>query len=122
MNATFGNFLKRLRLAKRITLRDFCLKNGFDPGNYSRIERGLFQPPQREDLLAKYAVALGLVRGSDEWIEFFDTAAAARGEIPKDILSDEEVVGKLPAFFRTLRGSRMDGKKMDAFIDKIRRS
>ena len=122
MSATFGSLLKKLRVAKRITLREFCLKNGFDPGNYSRLERGLFQPPQREELLEKYANALGLVRGSDDWLEFFDTAAATRGEIPKDLLSDEEMVGKLPAFFRTLRGARMDGDKLDDFVEKIRRS
>ena len=59
-------------------MRDFCLRHGFDPGNYSRLERGLFPPPQREELLERYANAVGLVRGSDDWLEFFDTAAASR--------------------------------------------
>jgi transcriptional regulator with XRE-family HTH domain len=114
--------LKRLRVAKGLTLREFCLENGLDPGNYSRLERGLFQPPQKEELLEKYAVALGVKRGSDEWLEFFDIAAASRGEIPKDLLSDEEVLGKLPAVFRTLRGSAIDPDKLDDLIEKIRRT
>ena len=122
MNTAFGALLKKLRIARKVTLREFCEKHGFDPGNYSRLERGHFPPPHREDLLERYAVALGLKRGSDDWIEFFDTAAASRGEIPKDLLSDEELVGKLPAFFRTLRGARMDGDKLDDFVEKIRRS
>jgi transcriptional regulator with XRE-family HTH domain len=122
MSAAFGKMLKRLRVAKGLTLREFCLENGLDPGNYSRLERGLFQPPQKEELLEKYAVALGVKRGSDEWLEFFDIAAASRGEIPKDLLSDEEVLGKLPAVFRTLRGSAIDPDKLDDLIEKIRRT
>ena len=122
MNNQFGQLMKRLRIAKRLTLREFCNMNGFDPGNYSRLERGLFQPPQKEELLTKYATALGLRRGSDEWLEFFDLAAACRGEIPQDILSDEEVLNKLPALFRTLRGSPTSQNKLDDLVDKIRRS
>ncbi|HVS38620.1 MAG TPA: helix-turn-helix transcriptional regulator [Gemmataceae bacterium] len=122
MSNAFGNRMKQLRVARGLTLREFCLSNRFDPGNYSRLERGLFQPPQKETLLEKYATALGLKRGSDEWLEFFDLAAAARGEIPKDILSDEEVVGKLPVLFRTLRGAAISEEKLDALIEKVRRS
>ena len=118
----FGEMLKRLRMTKGITLREFCLAHKLDPGNYSRLERGLFPPPQREELLEKYAMALDLRRGSDEWIEFFDLAAASRGEIPRDILSDQEVVGKLPAVFRTLRGKPLSADKLDELVEKIRRT
>ena len=99
MSKAFGRRMKELRTAKGVTLREFCQANRFDPGNYSRLERGLFAPPQKEELLAKYATALGLTRGSDAWLEFFDLAAASRGEIPTDLLADEEVVEKLICFF-----------------------
>ncbi len=89
---------------------------------YSRLERGLFPPPQKEDLLEKYATALGLKRGSDGWLEFFDLAAASKDEIPKDLLADEEILDKLPVLFRTLRGSPIPVDKLDKLIDKIRRS
>jgi len=117
----FGKLLKSLRQKTGKTMREFCLEHGLDPGNYSRLERGLFTPPQREELLEKYATALGLVRGSDEWLEFFDTAAASRGEIPKDLLSDEELLSKLPVLFRTLRGSPVSPDKLDSLIERIRR-
>lgn len=117
----FGKHLKDLRTKRGITLREFCQVNKLDPGNYSRLERGLFLPPQKEELLSKYAVALGLVRGSEEWLEFFDLAAVSRGEIPRDLLSDEEVVGKLPILFRTLRGSSVSEEKLDKLVEKIRR-
>jgi transcriptional regulator with XRE-family HTH domain len=123
MNANaFGKLLKNLRMEKGLTLREFCQNNRIDPGNYSRLERGLFPPPQREEILEKYALALGLKRGSDEWLELFDLAAAARGQLPKDLLSDEEVVEKLPAIFRTLRGSPLTADKLDELIEKVRRS
>jgi transcriptional regulator with XRE-family HTH domain len=120
--STFGQMLKSLRIAQRITLREFCEKNHFDPGNYSRLERGMFPPPQREDLLERYATALGLTRGSEEWLEFFDTAAACRGELPPDLMSDDALLRKLPALFRTLRGNQLSPEMLDELIEKIRKA
>jgi transcriptional regulator with XRE-family HTH domain len=114
--------LKRIRLQQRMTLREFCLKNGFDPGNYSRIERGLFPPPESHELVERYAKALGLKPGSDDWLELFDVAAAERGRIPEDIMSDEAVVDKLPVFFRTMRGKQLSPEQLNDLIERIRRS
>jgi transcriptional regulator with XRE-family HTH domain len=122
MSKAFGNHLKELRIAKGVTLREFCQVNGFDPGNYSRLERGLFPPPQKEELLTKYATSLGLKRNTDDWLVFFDLAAASRGEIPSDLLSDEEIVEKLPVIFRTLRGAPVTEELLDELIEKIRTS
>lgn len=117
----FGEYLKELRRKKGMTLREFCLANGIDPGNYSRLERGVFAPPQKEEILERYATALGVARGSDQWFEFFDLAAAARGEIPKDLRSDEEVLAKLPLLFRTLRGSLLPPEKLDELVERLRK-
>ncbi len=118
----FGELLRKHRLAAGTTLRDFCLKNKLDPGNYSRLERGMFAAPQKPELIERYAVALGLKPGSDEWLDFFDVAAASRGELPRDLLDDEELLGKLPLLFRTLRGGQVESRKLDELIDRIRRS
>jgi len=120
MNA-FGSLLRKLRAKRALTLREFCLRNQFDPGNYSRLERGLYPPPQSHEQLEKYARALGLTEGSDEWLEFFDVAAATRGEIPRDLLSDAELVEKLPVLFRTLRGQPVSPEKLDQLAELIRR-
>ena len=122
MNNAFGKQLKKLRMAKGLTLREFCLRNAIDPGNYSRLERGIFPAPQKEQVLERYATALGLVQGSSEWLEFFDLAMVSRGEIPHELMSDDAVVGKLPILFRTLKGSQITSEKLDALVDKIRRS
>jgi hypothetical protein len=39
--------------------------------------------------------------------------------LPKDLLSDEEVVEKLPVLFRTLRGTPVRADK-DELIEKVR--
>src|SRR5580693_7900072 len=120
MTTKFGELLKRLRIANGVTLRDHCERHHIDPGNYSRLERGLFAPPQKEELLAKYATALGIKKNTDEWLEFFDVAALSRGEIPKD-LQDEELVEHLPVLFRTLRGDRPSSEKLDQLVEMMRK-
>ncbi len=119
---TFGAYFKDLRIKRGVTLRSFCREHGFDPGNISKLERGRFGPPGSEEKLAEYAHALGVKRGSDEWYEFFDRAAAERGRIPNDLLSNDEVLGKLPVLFRTLRGAKVDRATLDALVERIRRA
>src|SRR2546423_9436248 len=100
----FGEFVKELRARKRLGLRQFCLEHGHDPSNWSKIERGVNPPPRDEKTLEKWARQVGLKAGTAEWQEFMDLADIARGEIPKHVLSDEELLKKLPVFFRSIRG------------------
>jgi len=80
------------------------------------------QPPQDPDILERYAKALEIEVGSDDWYAFFDLAAANRGIIPKDLMSDRDVVEMLPAFFRTLRGQKPTEEEMRNLAAKIKRS
>lgn len=121
-DVSFGAVFKRRRIAAGMTLRAFCQQHGFDPGNISKLERGRMGPPESEAKLAEYAEALGLNPDTEEWFEFFDKAAAERGRIPSDLLSDEELLGKLPVLFRTLRGGKVDGAHLDDLIERIRRA
>jgi len=119
---TFGEMLKKYRLAAGLSLRDFCETNGYDAGNYSKLERGKFAPPDHSKV-ESYAVALGLSQGGDEWISLFDSAAAERGRIPNDIMSDSELVEKLPVFFRTLRSEKQTGNiDLDSLADVVRKN
>ena len=108
MGSGFGVYFKELRKRKGRTLRAFCQANGFDPGNISRLERGIAPPPESQAKLRQYGKALGLRKGSMEWIEFFDRAAGARRQLPVDLLRDGKVLEKLPALFRTLRAGRVE--------------
>lgn len=117
---TFGEFFKAQRMATGKTLREFCLERGYDPGNLSKLERGLLPPPQSREKLEEYARALGLREGTDVWYDFFDLAAAETGRIPED-LQDEKLVKKLPVIFRTLRGRKLTDEQLDQLVERLRR-
>ncbi len=116
----FGEFVKAMRAEKRITLREFCKRTGVDPGNYSRVERGLLPPPQDSETLQKYAIGLEIKDGSEKGQMLFDLAAVGRGIIPPDIMSDKDVVKHLPLFFRTLRRKKPTVKQMKWLVDKLK--
>src|SRR4030043_1983564 len=115
MGALFGEYFKKKRLEMRKTLRQFCLENGLDPGNISKIERGILPPPQSREKLAHYAKCLGIVEGGDEWLEFFDIARTDAGRIPEDLLADKNIVAKLPLVFRTIKGQKLTGDQLEKF-------
>jgi len=119
MGALFGDFFKKKRLESGKTLRQFCLENGLDPGNISKIERGILPPPQSREKLAHYAKCLGIVEGSDEWLEFFDIARADIGRIPEEILADSNIVAKLPLVFRTLKGQKLTGEQLEKLAREL---
>ncbi len=119
--ARFGKFFKERRIALSLTLREFCRNNGLDPGNISRLERGLLSPPQGRETLEHYAKLLKLKKGSDEWYTYFDFAAAENGRIPAELLEDEELLEKLPILFRTLRGQKVPDEQLDDLVRKLRK-
>lgn len=123
MNETshFGEFFKKRRMALGLTLREFCRLNSLDPGNVSRLERGLLPPPQSREILESYAKLLKLKKGSDEWYQFFDLAAAGSGRIPSEFLEDKEILSRLPILFRTLRGQKVPDEQLDELVRKIRK-
>ena len=116
----FGEFFKTKRRGLGVSLRAFCRKNGLDPGNMSKLERGVLAPPEGRGKLEAYAAMLGLQEGSDEWFEFFDLAAAARGRIPDSLLEDERVVRALPMMYRTLRKDKPEREEVERLMKLIR--
>lgn len=121
----FGTYFKEMRLKNRITLREFCVKNGFDPGNISKIERGVAPPPKSMDVLTRFAESLGIKKGSGEWSEFIDRASACSGTIPPDMMEDSAFVAKLPLVFRALRGQAgkdITDEQLRSLAEDIRRA
>lgn len=118
----FGTFFKEMRIGQRVTLRQFCQEHGYDPGNISKLERGLLPPPESEAKLHDYARALKIRRGSDAWYQFFDLARASRGKLPPEILRKRDVIARLPLLFRTLRGQKVSEQKLNELIEMIRRA
>ena len=118
---TFGDLFKLKRIEKGLTLREFCRINGFDPGNVSKIERGLFQPPQSREMLSKYAAALGIEEGSEDWLAFCDLAIISAGKIPEDMVTNEELMNALPVLFRTVRDKTLGDEGLEKLIKSIKR-
>jgi len=94
---------------------------GVEPGNYSKMERGLLPAPKDEAKLEPYRRALSLADDSPEWRELARLSSLSRGEIPHRVLSDKELVGKLPALFRSLEGEAVDEEVLDELVAAIRR-
>lgn len=118
---SFGEFFKQKRMSLRKTLRQFCQEHELDPGNISKIERGRLAPPGSEEKLKEYAEYLNIKIGGKEWESFKDLAAIGAGKIPKD-LRDEELLTRLPMFFRTLRDKKFSKEDLEELIKKIRES
>lgn len=115
----FGESLKEMRIRQELSLRKTCQLTGYDPSNWSKIERGKIPPPSDEKILARWAKVLG-VQTKKEVQDFIDEAILAQGIIPRDILSDAEVMKYLPAFFRTLRNKKPTKEEIDRLIELIR--
>jgi len=116
----FGEYFKASRIAIKKTLRQFCIGNGLDPGNISKLERSLLPPPQSREKLEEYAGYLKIKKGSDGWYTFFDLAAAETGKIPDDIMAKEKIEDKLPILFRTLRGQKVSDENLEKLIKILR--
>ena len=101
----FGAHIKKTRLDMGLSLRAFCLEHGEDPSNWSRLERGMMRPPESLERIAQIGHYLAYEDDSPEMQGFFDLADTDRGTIPADIMSNEDLIEKLPLVFRTLRGA-----------------
>ncbi|MBI3326549.1 MAG: helix-turn-helix domain-containing protein [Nitrospinae bacterium] len=121
MGGKFGEFFHARRIGTGSTLRQFCLEHGLDPGNISKLERGLLRPPKSPEKLGYYARLLQLTPGTPEWQKFFDLAAAERGKIPEELMEDEHIVRTLPLLFRTLRRARGDNTFLADLVEMVQK-
>lgn len=121
-NLAFSEFFKEKRTALGLTLRQFCQKYGFDPGNISKLERGVFAAPQNEEKLGEYAKALKLTRGSEDWVKFFDLAAISNRDLGMMKLKNEHLIEKLPVLFRTLDNKELTEEKLNDIIELIKKA
>ena len=79
-------------------------------------------PPEGPEVLERIASALELEKGTPDYERIMDLAAAAKGRVPQDLLSDEDVAARLPILFRTLRSKPLSGGQLEKLIDSIRKA
>jgi len=120
MKNNFGEILKSLRIKNELGLREICKLTGYDPSNWSKIERGKMFPPSDIKVLEKWAKILNLKNKEAE--NFIDQAIIAQGMIPNDVLSEKEIVNHLPAFFRTLRNKKPTKEEIERLIEIIKKA
>jgi hypothetical protein len=81
----------------------------------------LLSPPQDEEKLQEIAQVLEIPLNSDSWKELRDSASIDAGLIPKDILSDQQIVNALPMFFRTIRSDKPTPEELEVLIEILRK-
>lgn len=116
----FGTFIRNIRRSKRIGLREFCSSLKFDSSQWSKIERGVLQPPKDQKVLSDIGRILGIKKPSHEWSLMLDLAALGRGRLPNDIAANDYVLESLPVLFRTIRGDDPTEEELRAIVDIIK--
>jgi transcriptional regulator with XRE-family HTH domain len=119
---TFGEHIRKKREELRLPLRRFCVENGFDPSNVSKIERGILPPPTDPDMIARFARAIGLRPNTKEWTYLHDLAAVSAGRLPSDVAEDDALVAKLPILLRELHSKKSKEAQLEAIKKILRES
>jgi transcriptional regulator with XRE-family HTH domain len=119
MHIPFGHLLKEFRLAVGLGQTQFAEMIGMKPSNLSAIEHGRRNPPDDAERLREIALALGLEEASEEWAQFFDSAAASRtGELPADV---RHMAGRklVPVLLRTIDDKQLSDDELARLIADI---
>ena len=83
-NARFGQYLRSVRQAKKISIRQLAKEVSKTPTYISDIEKGNNKPPDRE-LLDRIIAALYVEEFPDIRNRLYDLAAKERKDVPADI-------------------------------------
>lgn len=113
----FGTFTKDLRIRAQLTLREFAKRLKIDASNWSKIERGIIPPPPGDTFVPRISNLLDLSEQETQQLQ--DLATVARGELPKEI-DDQELLAKMPAFFRALKGREYTADDLEKLTNKIK--
>ncbi|QOI98536.1 MAG: helix-turn-helix transcriptional regulator [Flammeovirgaceae bacterium] len=111
----FHQFIKEKRMEKEVSLRQFCREAELDPSNWSKVERGLADPPRSAEILDRIANVLNF--NEEEIVTMKDLALI--DSIPQDLRPQENVLEKLPIFFRTVRGEKPNEEELKKLIKTI---
>ncbi len=113
----FGEFVRNLRIKNSLTLREFCRYANIDPSNWSKIERGILTPPRSKLILQNIAKSLKIKEGTDDYDTLHELAAI--DYLPKELLRNQNIVDRLPVFFRTLRGDKPKREELEELVELL---
>ncbi|MBW8016436.1 MAG: helix-turn-helix domain-containing protein [Planctomycetes bacterium] len=111
----FGSFLKAQRLKASFGLRRFADLIEMPASNLSAVEHGRRSMPADKVMLS--AEVIGLVKGTENWDDFFDLATVAE-QIPADV---QKIVNKgfVPALLRTIDNAKLTDDDIKNLIEEI---
>ena len=118
MKTLFGQYIRSLREARSLGLRQFARDVGMQPSNYSNMENGFLQAPG-DAALKRMCAALGLAEGTAEQTKLFDLAAKSRKEIPLDIRDFIKTHPLVPAMLRSMKDKKLSRSQIDSLLDDI---
>jgi transcriptional regulator with XRE-family HTH domain len=115
---TFGKLIKKKRLEKEQSLREFSRQTGYDIAYVSRLENDILTPPSEDGKLEKLAEAFSIKEGSKDWDQFLNLADVSRRKIPEEI--DDKVLNYLPAFFRKASKKNVTKRDVNKLVKLIK--
>lgn len=116
---TFGDALRRVRLARKLGLRRFSELAEIDAGNLSRMERGKLKPPAHEEVLR---LARMLKLEESDRNELIDLARAERisFQVGKPLEGYIKRKGPLiPLMLRSIHDKNLSEEQIQELIDHI---
>jgi transcriptional regulator with XRE-family HTH domain len=119
--STFGEFVKERRTGLGLTLRAFSQRVQMDAANYSKIERGVLEPPEPGPKLDLFARTLEIEAGSEEERELKLLAEVGKNRIPEGIRNNQIAMAGLPVLFRSLEESELTEDKFKELVEFLQR-
>ena len=113
----FHEYLENLRISKELGMRELAHKIGMDVGNYSRLERGITSPPNKDEFYNKVSDNLNL--GEDESLKLRELAELSKGKIPKDIVNEVKQYEYLPVLLRTIANKQLTDEQLKELTERI---
>lgn len=105
----FGPRVRRVRLARRLGLRETAERVGISAAYLSRLETQEEKSPPAERVIT----ALARVLDDD-----FDTLMQLAGRIPSELAEYVTTNPGIPAFLRTARENRLTGPELSALLEQ----
>jgi len=118
---TFGDFVKERRLKLELTLRAFSNLIQMDAANYSKIERGVLEPPEPGVRLDLFRKALQIQPDSEEDRELNRLAELGKNRIPTGLRSNQVAMAGLPVLFRSLEEAELTEEKFNELVEFLKK-
>jgi transcriptional regulator with XRE-family HTH domain len=116
---TFGSYVKDLRGKCGLSLRRFSSLAGYDPSNWSKIERGILPPPKTRVQINDIASVLALPKDSEAYHTLVDLAAVSH--MPAELLSNKRVAENVSILLRTARNKKPKAGEIEELLRLFRK-